>query len=660
MKVEGHRKQVVLFLTAVLLPVIVLVVLTLRIVSQERELALKRLADDRRRVAAEIGQKLASRLERLVRQEASALTERPQNLARRDYVNPEVVLIAGIDDARPILPWETGPKAVESPAPFESEAEFSRILRQGESAEFSSKNYALAAARYLRAAAVAGSPVREGYARLQRARALLRLKKEQESYSEYERVLSLSPEVVDEYGVPLSLYAVGPLLETRSKYGQALERIGQQLRSGMWLSPAGLYLMKDLVQQIIVAAPNASGTGIRNDAEDLLQKTLAQIQTMEQALRLKEDFPRLGLQPIAGMNSNKDEPYWVSYGQKPWLVGLSPSLPEEGRLLVAVDFQAFASPLLSNSNDSAALPGGVKVVVGLSADATSLSPDFPGLSVVFASGAEEATSKQWSPQRFFYFLALVVVLSVTLFGAYLLWRDVRREVLMAEMRSQFVSSVSHELKTPLTAIRMFAETLRLGRSKDPAAQMEYLDTIVNESERLTRLLNNVLDFSKIEQGKRTYHLSPASLPEIVRTAARAMEYPLKQQGFALDIQIDEGLPQIRVDPDAIEQAVLNLLSNAMKYSGDSRRIDLKAQRHGDCAVIQVIDRGVGIDPKDQARIFEKFYRVPTRENQSLPGTGLGLSLVAHIAKAHGGSVRVESAPGKGSTFSVLLPLKDAS
>jgi signal transduction histidine kinase/tetratricopeptide (TPR) repeat protein len=659
MKVEGHRKQVVFFLTAVLLPVIVLVALTLRIVSQERELALKRIADDHRRVAAEIGQELASRLERLVRQEASALMEQPQKLARRDYVNPEVVLIAKIDEGRLILPWEVGPKAAGS-MPLENGSEFSQTLRQAEYAEFSSKNYSLAAERYLRAAAVAGSPVREGYARLQRARALLRLKREKESRSEYERVLSLSPEVRDEYGIPLSLYAVEPLLGTGSKYGLAVERIGRQLQSGTWLSPAGLYLMKDLVQQIIVIAPNASGTAIRSGAEDLLRKILAQIQTMEQALSLKEDFSRLGLQPFARMDLNKDEPHWVSYGQKPWLVGLSPSLPEEGSLLVAVDFLAFSSSLLPNSDDSAVLPGGVKVVVGLSVDATSLGPDFPGLSVVFAAGAKEATSKQWSLQRFFYFLALVVVLSVTLFGAYLLWRDVRREVLMAEMRSQFVSSVSHELKTPLTAIRMFAETLRLGRSKDLNMQMEYLDTIVNESERLTRLLNNVLDFSKIEQGKRAYHPSPASLPEIVRTAARAMEYPLKQQGFALDIQIDESLPQIHVDRDAVEQAVLNLLSNAMKYSGDSRRIELKAQRDGDYAVIQVIDRGVGIDPKDQARIFEKFYRVPTRENQSLPGTGLGLSLVAHIAKAHGGSVRVESAPGKGSTFSVFLPLKDAS
>ena len=429
-------------------------------------------------------------------------------------------------------------------------------------------------------------------------------------------------------------------------YPQAVERIGRQLASATWLSPAGLYLMRDLVQQIIVSAPEASGTAARSGAEEHLGKILAQIQVMEQALSLKEDFPRLGLEPRLGPNLTKSESHWLTYGQKPWLVGLSPAIPGEGGLLVAVDFQTLSSALATDADYAAKYAADVELVAGLSADGMSLGSGLQGIQVAFAAGEGKLYPKQGSLQRLFYFLALVVVLSVTLFGAYLLWRDIRREVLMAEMRSQFVSSVSHELKTPLTAIRMFAETLRLGRAKDPATQAEYLDTIVNESERLTRLLNNVLDFSKIEQGQRTYHPAPASLPETVQAAARAMEYPLKQQGFELDIQLDEGLPQVRVDRDAIEQAVLNLLSNAMKYSGDSRTIGLKVQREGDRAVIQVVDKGVGIDPKDQEHIFEDFYRVPTRENQSLPGTGLGLSLVSHIAKAHGGTVRVESAPGR--------------
>jgi two-component system phosphate regulon sensor histidine kinase PhoR len=223
------------------------------------------------------------------------------------------------------------------------------------------------------------------------------------------------------------------------------------------------------------------------------------------------------------------------------------------------------------------------------------------------------------------------------------------------MRSSFVSAVSHELKTPLTAIRMFAETLRMGRPVDQGTQDEYLDTIVNESERLTRLLNNVLDFSKIEQGTKSYRPTSQSLAEIVRFAARAMKYSLEQQRFVLRTEIEESVPPALVDRDAIEQAILNLLANAMKYSGDSRDIDMRLRSEGGMAVIEVSDRGIGIEPAEQGRIFERFYRVPGPETHRIPGTGLGLTLVQHIAEAHDGHVTVRSEPGKGSTFSLVLP-----
>jgi signal transduction histidine kinase len=226
---------------------------------------------------------------------------------------------------------------------------------------------------------------------------------------------------------------------------------------------------------------------------------------------------------------------------------------------------------------------------------------------------------------------------------------------VATLRSQFVSSVSHELKTPLTAIRMFAETLQLDRV-DAATRGEYLDTIVNETERLTRLLNNVLDFSKIEEGRKAYRRETASLADVVRAAARAMAYQFEQHGFVLRVSIDESLPAVNIDADALEQAVLNLLTNAMKYSGSGRTIDLSLSRAGGEAIISVRDEGIGIAPADQARIFEKFYRISTPENQRIPGTGLGLTLVDHIVKGHDGSVRVESAPGHGSVFAIHLPL----
>ena len=204
---------------------------------------------------------------------------------------------------------------------------------------------------------------------------------------------------------------------------------------------------------------------------------------------------------------------------------------------------------------------------------------------------------------------------------------------------------------------MFAETLAMGRSRDENTRTEYLETIVNESERLARLVDNVLDFSKIEQGKKIYRLRPARLEDVAGSAVRAMQLPLAQQGFRLHFSVEEDVPELQVDPDAIQQAILNLLTNAMKYSGDAREIDLTiAARNGD-AVIEVKNRGLGLAPEEQKHVFEKFYRAPSHESRLIAGTGLGLTLVAHIAKAHHGRVEVESSPGAGSTFSILLPIE---
>jgi signal transduction histidine kinase len=289
------------------------------------------------------------------------------------------------------------------------------------------------------------------------------------------------------------------------------------------------------------------------------------------------------------------------------------------------------------------------------AEGDALGDAFPGLRVEWADNRALETVHQGLPVGI-WIAALALVLGVAVFGGYLLLRDVNRDVRMNEVRSQFVASVSHELKTPLTAIRMFAETLAMGRSRDEHTKSEYLETIVNESERLARLVDNVLDFSKIEQGKKIYRLRPTRLEDVASSAARALQFPLAQQGFQLHLSVQEELPELQADPDAIQQAILNLLTNAMKYSGDAREIDLRlAARNGD-AVIEVVDHGLGMEPDERKHIFEKFYRAPSHESRLIAGTGLGLTLVAHIAKAHGGRVEVESAPGSGSTFSILIPI----
>jgi two-component system, OmpR family, phosphate regulon sensor histidine kinase PhoR len=202
-----------------------------------------------------------------------------------------------------------------------------------------------------------------------------------------------------------------------------------------------------------------------------------------------------------------------------------------------------------------------------------LSEYLPDLRITFPDGIADVAAGL-SPQRSLWGLSFALVAILTFLGGYLLWRDMRREAHLAELRTQFVSSVSHELKTPLTSIRMFAELLQMRESND-SQQSRFLDTIVSESERLTRLLNNVLDFSRIERGQKTYRLEPGSLTDVVQAAVRTIQYPLTQQGFVLDLDVCEGIPPVAVDRDALQQAILNLLTNAMKYSGENRKIGLR-------------------------------------------------------------------------------------
>jgi signal transduction histidine kinase len=622
-------------------------------IGQQQELSEKRLADERRRLATEIGQKLLVHLEEIKLHEVSATASGAKSLNTLDYTSGEVILTGLADGEWLLLPWETNPTNKRLSM---GKTAFFQKIRRAEEEEFVRRRYAQANALYLECIEQAQQPAQKTYARLLRARVLTKSDALEESLVEYRSILAVSSEITDEHGIGFCLYAASHLLERGDSYDKVMQLIRSGLSAQRWLSPAESYIVRDLVNVLIKSGPES---GIRQQtAEDCQQKILKHISRQEKALALQKDFPKLALMAQWKSPDQEPESIWVPYGEESWLVSLAPALPAGQRLAIIVRGESILDSIISSTPYSETILANVRFTTEAGLDGESLGPSFPGLKLAYATDGKASLLSDWGPQRSFYLIALLLVLCVTLFGAYFLWRDVSRELQMAEMRSQFIASVSHELKTPLTAIRIFAETLRLGRPEDPQAKSEYLDTIVNESHRLTRLLNNVLDFSKIEKGNRTYRKELACLTEIVNAAAQATQYPFKQQGFHLNVQMEDNLPDIEVDRDAIEQAIQNLLSNAMKYSGESREIDLRVQNRDGQAVIEVTDQGIGIEPAQQKRIFEKFYRVPSEENERIPGTGLGLALVFHIVKAHDGHVELRSLLGKGSTFSIHLPLEN--
>jgi signal transduction histidine kinase len=241
-------------------------------------------------------------------------------------------------------------------------------------------------------------------------------------------------------------------------------------------------------------------------------------------------------------------------------------------------------------------------------------------------------------------------------GLYLVYANVRRELHLSRLKSDFVANVSHELKTPLALIRLFAETLELGRVPGEDKARQYYRIINKESQRLTQLINNILDFSRIEAGRKEYRFARADVGRIVHDVLESYRFPIEQQGFALETDIAEDLPPAEVDKEAVSQALINLVHNAIKYSLQEKYLKVSARTEDGAILVSVTDRGMGIPKADQKRIFEKFYRAENSLVHETKGSGLGLSLVQHIAEAHSGSVKVESAPGKGSTFTLFLPL----
>jgi signal transduction histidine kinase len=241
-------------------------------------------------------------------------------------------------------------------------------------------------------------------------------------------------------------------------------------------------------------------------------------------------------------------------------------------------------------------------------------------------------------------------------GIWLTYRNISREMKLARLKSDFVANVSHELRTPLALIRLYAETLELGRLTAKEKYQEYFRIIREESERLSALINNILDFSRIEAGRKEYEFKETDLPELVRSTLDAYRFQIEQNGFAFEENIAGDIPPVNVDREAIARSLLNLVNNALKYSKDQKFIGVSLYRANGSVKLEVRDKGIGIPPAEQEKIFEKFYRCGDPLVHNIKGSGLGLSLVRHIARAHGGDVLVESAPDKGSKFTIELPL----
>lgn len=276
-------------------------------------------------------------------------------------------------------------------------------------------------------------------------------------------------------------------------------------------------------------------------------------------------------------------------------------------------------------------------------------------SLYLADPARMASAARQVTYLLFFLIALAI--GAIAWGGYLIATETRRQLALVEKKNDFVSNVSHELKTPLTSIRMFAELLEEGRIDDTAKRNRYLRIIRLESERLTRLINNVLDFAKLERNQKRYDKKPVDLRQVCERVWDAQQIGFQQNGFASSWQAAPGPYPVLGDADALAQVVMNLLSNAEKYSnGNTKEIEMQTFVNGSDIMVSVLDRGPGVPKGQEEKIFEQFYRAHDSLHSGIQGSGLGLTLARRIARDHGGDVTYTPRPSGGSNFTLRLPL----
>jgi len=283
--------------------------------------------------------------------------------------------------------------------------------------------------------------------------------------------------------------------------------------------------------------------------------------------------------------------------------------------------------------------------------------NFPPWSLEFYQQDPRLFETLLSSRRGIYLYMFVLLAGILIFGLTLTIRIVTRELELGRMKSDFVSTVSHEFKSPLTSIRQLAEMLKTGRVPSDERRQQYYNVLLEQSERLSLLIDNILDFAKMEEGKKEFEFEKTDMYSLLQELISTIQQQVRHEGFTLEAEIDTNLPPIMADRSAIIQAITNLIDNAIKYSGEAQKIYIRGFVEGQHLIIAVHDFGIGIKAEETDKVFDRFYRGGDELTRTVKGSGLGLTLVKQIVQTHHGSVHVVSEPGSGSTFSIRLPIQ---
>jgi signal transduction histidine kinase/tetratricopeptide (TPR) repeat protein len=692
-----QKKLVALFIVTIFLPSVLLSVFGIRAIRNEKFRLEREIENQNRRIAGFLKNQLISRFEE-ISSDLKSVTEDP-SFIQKDYASirklvngrfqndlliEQIFLNYGTEEY--FFPFLQPISTTQMPAPGLSLNDSARkLLKQAQESEYQKRDYTTAIARYKTLIPSAGNRNTRAIILNHIARNYKKQSKYHQAAETYLQVVRDFPESRASSGLPLVIPAELQIAECYNSAGDFREsltyafRIYKQLLDISW----------DLTEDQFVTYASLAQEAIRNSRENLVNEfTEVDRNELERLTRLHinrvEQFQirKAIIEEIVPDLRNMLGPVPNAAG----VVNLSKTIDSRLFLVSAVPISENSKGILGilyNQNHliKSVLPEIIRdiqrdeetdiAITDLSGirlvGSTELQDKEPILTEYFEANFPPwkitlythgtAPSDMISITRNFYFWTIITLIIVLVFGAVMINRAMAHEQAALKIKSDFVSSVSHEFKTPLTSIRTLTERMKNGKIKDPAKMQTYFSIISHDVDRLARLVSNVLNFSKIEEGRKEYEFQDTDTTEWISQTVNEYRETEIEKEINIHLNVAENIPRLKMDPDALSQAVYNLLDNAIKFSDKKDRIDVLLTSNKLQVILKITDRGIGIDSEDLNHIFDKFYQGKNALEKSVQGTGLGLTLVKHAIEAHGGKISIESSVGKGTTFSIQIPFQ---
>jgi signal transduction histidine kinase len=699
--VKKQRKLILIFFLTIFLPALALGVFGIRAIRSERFRLARQEETEARRAAGSIRARIQSEIESFGRALVETAREPafiakdlgtiPESAGNRFASDPlagqAVILFKGGTASFPLLQAPPQNKAAAGSRGIA--ASLAERIRGVETLEFVDRNFRAAAASYRDLLPLAASRDVRADLLSRQARCLQKTEGFEEAARIYSRIAGEYPDSRTPSGLPLGLLARLQVIECQVRLGDtqeaaraALEAYRMVLEKPSALTEDQFKTYASIVEEafdgLLIGEKHPKiSEEVQKEYSVLKKDREARTQEWEEIGVLEREIVPELERRLALSDAYSPEPFRLSRKIEDGdLLFMAAWVPQRdspgtaGAFGVQLDNDRLSGEVLAEALSAASLGDGAEVVLAdltgrpLSGPQRSTAPplateyfegNFPPWKIELFRGPAKGRGIL-DLRRNFYFWTILTLVVVLAFGAFLIARTIGQEMEILKIKSDFVSSVSHEFKTPLTSIRSLMERLADGKVRDPAKMDQYFAIITQDTDRLTRLVNNLLDFSKIEEGRKEYVFDETDFARIVAEQVEAFQKGQVQAGPLISLEVAGEIPVIRADSEALSRALANLLGNAVKFTPAGKAVRVKLRRNRDEVLLEVEDEGIGIHPDETGKVFEKFFQGRNAHDLSARGTGLGLTLVKHIAEAHGGRVLVESDVGRGSKFTLVLPV----